>query len=431
MEKRGNKTIMCSVLFLDIVAYSKKSVAAQIAQKQAFNSMLANAIRDVPVNDRVILDTGDGAAVTFLGDVEDALKAVLAFRESLLGEGANMSPPLQVCMGINLGPVRVVEDINGHANIVGDGINVAQRIMGFAKPGQILVSRSYFDAASRLSHDYAGMFYHEGDRTDKHEREHEVYAIGRPGDATAQQQIGESTIGKAVKQSSPPITEKWLQLALTTFQNATLQQRTLFVLIIATALALLIVLMVRIAHWSDVPAPQVEIASSFAPVSAPAVTVEVSAPSITKEATVEPEVKSFAPEAVTPSPQMTAAPAPEISAPPVEIKPKAPHPAHSPTGQRKENRQPTNSATTAKQGAGTDTADAKPGATASVNLAINPWGEVYLDGIKQGVSPPLDILHVTPGEHDIEIRNTTFPPYLLSIQVKADEQMKIRHKFTN
>ena len=78
---------MSSVLFLDIVGYSKKSVSAQISTKEAFNAMLANAIQNVPADDRVILDTGDGAAVTFLGDVEDALKSVLVFRESLLNEG--------------------------------------------------------------------------------------------------------------------------------------------------------------------------------------------------------------------------------------------------------------------------------------------------------------------------------------------------------
>src|SRR5512135_422510 len=111
MEERGNKTIMCSVMFLDIVAYSKKSVATQIAQKELFNTLLASAIEHVPLNDRVILDTGDGAAITFLGDVEDALKAALSFREGLLGEGAKMEPPLEVCMGINLGPVRLVTDI--------------------------------------------------------------------------------------------------------------------------------------------------------------------------------------------------------------------------------------------------------------------------------------------------------------------------------
>ncbi|MCK9201025.1 MAG: adenylate/guanylate cyclase domain-containing protein [Gallionella sp.] len=183
MEDRGNKTIMCSVFFLDIVAYSKKSVAGQISLKERFNSYLSEAIRDVPVADRIILDTGDGAAINFLGDVEDALKAALSLRESLLKkEDPGSDNPLLVRMGINLGPVRLVRDINGQPNIVGDGINVAQRVMGFADAGQVLVSRSYYDAVSRLSHQYAEMFHYQGSRTDKHVREHEVYAIGYPGE---------------------------------------------------------------------------------------------------------------------------------------------------------------------------------------------------------------------------------------------------------
>lgn len=185
MQERINKTIMCSVLFLDIVEYSKKSVAGQISLKERFNSYLSTAIHDVPVADRIILDTGDGAAINFLGDVEDALKAALSLRESLLGEDPSLDPPLLVRMGVNLGPVRLVRDINGQPNIVGDGINVAQRVMGFADASQILVSRSYYDAVSRLSPTYAGMFHYQGSRTDKHVREHEIYAIGYPGDQTA------------------------------------------------------------------------------------------------------------------------------------------------------------------------------------------------------------------------------------------------------
>ncbi|MDD2751452.1 MAG: adenylate/guanylate cyclase domain-containing protein, partial [Acidithiobacillus sp.] len=187
MEDRGNKTIICSVFFLDIVEYSKKSVSGQISQKERFNAFLSNAIRDVPVNDRIILDTGDGAAISFLGDVEDALRAALRMRKSLMSDEGLIDPPLLVRMGVNLGPVRLVKDINGQPNIVGDGINVAQRVMGFAGPGQILVSRSYYDAASRLSQEYTGMFQYCGARTDKHVREHEVYEIGFAGDMSATQ----------------------------------------------------------------------------------------------------------------------------------------------------------------------------------------------------------------------------------------------------
>lgn len=184
MEDRSNKTIICSVLFLDIVEYSKKQVTGQISLKDRFNTYLSEAIHDVPVTDRIILDTGDGAAVNFLGDVESALTAALRLRASLLGEDPAVEPPLLVRIGINLGPVRLVRDINGQPNIVGDGINVAQRVMAFADPSQILVSRSYFDAVSRLSEQYTGMFHYQGSRTDKHVREHEIYAIGYPGDQT-------------------------------------------------------------------------------------------------------------------------------------------------------------------------------------------------------------------------------------------------------
>jgi class 3 adenylate cyclase len=401
MEQRGNKTIMCSVLFLDIVAYSKKSVSAQIAQKELFNAMLANAICNAPVNDRVILDTGDGAAVTFLGDVEDALKAALAFRESLLGEGASMDPPLQVCMGINLGPVRLVKDINGQPNIVGDGINVAQRIMGFAKPGQILVSRSYFDAASRLSHEYAGMFHNEGSRTDKHVREHEIYAVGQPSDATAAQNQAGNTLGIAVKQGSVPVTERWLQIAIATFQNASNQQRALYAGIIASALALLIVVAVKIVHRPEAPAPQLAAETQTTPVAVPVAPDAASAPPAAEEIVVPPKAAK---------------------------KPKAAQPAEIPADQEKDHKQQ-ESAT--QDHAAKKTTETTPDAMASVSIAIAPWGEIYLDGKKQGVSPPLFILHVAPGEHAIEIRNTAFPPYTQSIQVKAGEKIKIKHKFAN
>lgn len=185
MEELENKTVMCSVFFLDIVGYSKKSVTGQISLKDRFNNYLSAAIRDIPITDRIILDTGDGAVINFLGDIEDALKTALSLRESLLNEDPNLNHPLLVRMGINLGPVRLVRDaVNGQPNIVGDGINVAQRVTGFADPNQILVSRSYFDVISRLSPQYADLFNYQGSRTDKHVREHEVYAISYPSDRT-------------------------------------------------------------------------------------------------------------------------------------------------------------------------------------------------------------------------------------------------------
>src|SRR5438270_6518298 len=183
MLDQANRTFICSVVFIDLVGYSKKPVTEQIRLKTSLTNNLSEAIKDIPTNDRIILDTGDGAAISFLGDPEDALFVTLSLREAMMREGmtstmVEASGEDSVRMGINLGPVKLVKDINGHPNIIGDGINVAQRIMSFARPGQIVVSRSYYDVVSNLASEYAKLFHYEGSRTDKHVREHEIYVVG-------------------------------------------------------------------------------------------------------------------------------------------------------------------------------------------------------------------------------------------------------------
>jgi hypothetical protein len=75
------------------------------------------------------------------------------------------------------------------------------------------------------------------------------------------------------------------------------------------------------------------------------------------------------------------------------------------------------------------TTPVKPAAPATVSLGIAPWGEVYVDGNKKGVSPPLNSVQVAPGKHQIEIRNTTFSPYKQTVDLKPGERLKIKHKF--
>lgn len=66
----------------------------------------------------------------------------------------------------------------------GDGINVAQRIMGFAQPNQLLVSRSYYEVVSCLIDSHSKMFSYLGMRKDKHVRQHEVYEVTSNGMAS-------------------------------------------------------------------------------------------------------------------------------------------------------------------------------------------------------------------------------------------------------
>jgi hypothetical protein len=171
MAEDSGRTLVCSILFLDIVDYSKRDVGEQVRLKNIFNLVMTSALGHVEPDERLVVDTGDGAAITFLGDPERALYVALEVFDNV-GE-------LPVRMGINLGPVSLMKDLNGLDNVIGDGINVAQRIMSFANSGELLVSRIFYDVVSRLSDDYAAMFTMEGSHTDKHQRAHDVYSVSK------------------------------------------------------------------------------------------------------------------------------------------------------------------------------------------------------------------------------------------------------------
>src|SRR5262245_34678557 len=169
MAESSSDTHVCSVLFVDIVGYSKQTVAEQLELKSACNGLISRSLGNIAKRARIILDTGDGAAVTFFGAPENALFTALRARDD--------ASDLALRLGVNLGPIRVVRDLNEQENVVGDGINVAQRVMSFCEPGQLLVSRSFYEVACRLAPDYVNLFIRQGEHADKHQRLHEVFEL--------------------------------------------------------------------------------------------------------------------------------------------------------------------------------------------------------------------------------------------------------------
>lgn len=396
MEENDKRTIMCSVLFLDIVDYSKKTVLGQIGLKEGFNTFLLTAISTIPADDRIVLDTIDGAVVSFLGDVDAALKVALSMRESLLTEGLRMDPPLLVRLGINFGPVRLARDANGSPNIVGDGINVAQRVMNFADPDQILVSRSYFEAVSRVSKSHDTMFHYQGARTDKHVREHDVYAIGHSGDTAARQGVphvpttAQARLGAQVTRiylTAANTLQSVEQAARAGYVAASPQQRMLYIGWVAVLLGLVLAMLITLI--SNVAKPSVEstsvkesavvpltAATSSAPVSGVVAATAPAKKRIIRQKKIEPLKKEFA-----------------------------------------------------RTRSLEETTAINSGKPALISLSVLPWGEIYLDGRMQGVSPPLAEMQVVPGKHEIEIRNATFPVYKKVFFVKSGGVLRIQHKF--
>lgn len=70
-----------------------------------------------------------------------------------------------------------------------------------------------------------------------------------------------------------------------------------------------------------------------------------------------------------------------------------------------------------------------PKGNATLNFAVSPWGDVYVDGKRMGASPPLNELQVSAGTHKIEIRNQSFAPYTETLHLKADSTKKLKHRF--
>jgi hypothetical protein len=325
--------------------------------------------------------------------------------------GAGLGGPLPVRIGINLGPVKLVRDINGHPNIVGDGINVAQRIMSFSQPGQIVVSRSFYDVVSVISDEYAKLFRYEGSRTDKHVREHEIYVVGESDIAFDKVKAGMVDRAASTNPSGRPPgpgvstgTHGRRVVAGQVEPLPFLQDRRK--LAMAGGLLGAIVLSLIFALAIKKPAGTQADVTSVAK-SASATKPEV--PGTSGSNSVQPGVPAKAPEASA-APADTAAPkgnAAVANAPATVLEPK-PSPAKTET---------------------TKPEAAKPVATGTLNFQINPWGDVYVNGKSIGVSPPLKQHKLPPGKYRIEVKNTSFTPFVASVEVKAKEDISVKYTF--
>ena len=66
---------------------------------------------------------------------------------------------------------------------------------------------------------------------------------------------------------------------------------------------------------------------------------------------------------------------------------------------------------------------------AVVAFAIEPWGEVVIDGVHRGRTPPLGRIEVPPGRHTIEIRHLLQAPVTVQTELAAGQEFVVRHAF--
>ena len=146
----GETRKLAAILAADVVGFSRLASADEdrtLARLRALRSDLIDPTIAVH-HGRVVKRTGDGILVEFRSVVE-AVRCAIEVQNGMVERNAGLPPErrIEFRVGIHLGDV--VEESDG--DLMGDGVNIAARLEGVAKPGAICLSEdAYRQVKSRL-----------------------------------------------------------------------------------------------------------------------------------------------------------------------------------------------------------------------------------------------------------------------------------------
>ncbi len=166
------------VLFLDIVGYSRETTTTQSKILDQLNAAVSasTAYIDAQALGSVQpIPTGDGMALLFYSDVSAPAQCAIEVTRLLRG---NASLPIR--MGIHSGLSQKQIDITGKENVVGEGINTAQRVMDFGDTGHILLSAQYAAWLQQFD-DWLPRIHQIGEGAAKHDQIVHLYSLHGEG----------------------------------------------------------------------------------------------------------------------------------------------------------------------------------------------------------------------------------------------------------
>jgi adenylate cyclase len=141
---------LAAILAADVVGFSRLAGADEertLARLRALRSDLNDPTIAVH-RGRVVKPTGDGSIAAFRS-VVDAVRCAIEVQTGMVERNAGLAPEkrIEFRIGIHLGDV--VEESDG--DLMGDGVNIAARVEGVAKPGSICLSEdAYRQVKARL-----------------------------------------------------------------------------------------------------------------------------------------------------------------------------------------------------------------------------------------------------------------------------------------
>jgi len=141
---------LAAILAADVVGFSRLAGADEertLARLRALRSDLIDPTIAVHKG-KVVKRTGDGAIIEFRS-VVDAVRCAIEVQNAMVerNSGVPEDRRIEFRMGVHLGDVMEEDD----GDLMGDGVNIAARLEGVAKPGAICLSEdAYRQVKSRL-----------------------------------------------------------------------------------------------------------------------------------------------------------------------------------------------------------------------------------------------------------------------------------------
>jgi adenylate cyclase len=141
---------LAAILAADVVGYSRLAASDEertLARLRALRSDLIDPTIAVH-NGRVVKRTGDGIIIEFRS-VVDAVRCAIEVQNGMVERNAGLPPERRIEFRVGIHVGDVVEESDG--DLMGDGVNIAARLEGIAKPGAICLSEdAYRQVRSRL-----------------------------------------------------------------------------------------------------------------------------------------------------------------------------------------------------------------------------------------------------------------------------------------
>jgi hypothetical protein len=137
-----------TILFTDIVGFSKKPTADQkrlvdLLTREVIHELRPLLYPPTSTPSIIALPTGDGIALAFLHGADRKWDRVTIFGLLIrLQKWASVESEVSLRIGIHVGPIELITDINNNLNICGDTVNYSQRVMDAANPKQVLFSEA-------------------------------------------------------------------------------------------------------------------------------------------------------------------------------------------------------------------------------------------------------------------------------------------------